>query len=47
VILVAYWAALSRLEAGVKGSLFDQPVLWAELKSAAWAEATGQDTHIP
>lgn len=38
--LVAYRAAVKRLEAGVKGDLFDDPVLWAELKSAAWAEAT-------
>ena len=38
-ILLAYRAALKRLEAGVVGDLFDAPVLWAELKSAAWAEA--------
>jgi hypothetical protein len=37
---VAYRAALKRLEAGVEGNLFDQPVLWAELKSAAWAQAS-------
>jgi hypothetical protein len=39
VTFVAYRAALKRLEAGVEGDLFDNPVLWAELKSAAWAEA--------
>ncbi len=39
VILVAYRAAVKRLEAGVEGNLFDEPVLWAELNSAAWAEA--------
>ena len=39
VILFAYRAALKRLEAGVEGDLFDEPVLWAELKSVAWAEA--------
>jgi hypothetical protein len=38
-IRVAYWAALRRLEAGVEGNLFDEPVLWAEIKSMAWAEA--------
>jgi hypothetical protein len=37
-IRVAYRAALRRLEAGVKGNLFDAPVLWAEIKSMAWAE---------
>jgi hypothetical protein len=39
VIIIAYRAALKRLEAGVEGNLFDEPVLWAELKSMAWAEA--------
>ena len=39
VILVAYRAALKRLEAGVERNLFDEPVLWAEIKSVAWAEA--------
>jgi hypothetical protein len=39
VILVAYRAALKRIEAGVEGNLFDEPVLWAEIKSMAWAEA--------
>jgi hypothetical protein len=39
VIIVAYRVALKRLEAGVEGNLFDEPVLWAELKSVAWAEA--------
>jgi hypothetical protein len=39
VIFVAYRAALKRLAAGVEGDLFDDPVLWAELKSVAWAEA--------
>jgi hypothetical protein len=39
VIFVAYRAALKRLEAGVEDDLFDDPVFWAELKSAAWAEA--------
>jgi hypothetical protein len=39
VILFSYRAALKRLEAGVEGDLFDDPLLWAELKSAAWAEA--------
>ena len=47
VILLAYRAALKRLKAGVKGDLFDDPVLWAELKSVAWAEATGETAHIP
>jgi hypothetical protein len=47
VILVAYRAALKRLKAGVKGDLFDDPVLWAEFKSVAWAEATGETPHIP
>jgi hypothetical protein len=37
---VAYRAALKRLEAGVEGNLFDQPVLWVELKSVAWDEAS-------
>jgi hypothetical protein len=46
VTLVAYRAALKRLEAGVKGDLFDDPVLWAELKSAAWAEATSLERPI-
>jgi len=40
VILVANRAALKRFETRVKGDLFDDPVFWAELKSAAWAEAT-------
>jgi hypothetical protein len=39
VILFAYRAALRRPEGGVEGDLFDDPVLWAELKSVAWAEA--------
>jgi len=39
ILLVAYRAARKRLEARVGGDLFDEPVLWAELKSAAWAEA--------
>ncbi len=43
VILFAYRAALKRLEAGVEGDLFDEPVLWAELKSVAWAEAGAVD----
>jgi hypothetical protein len=38
-VRIAYRAALKRLEAGAEGNLFDQPVLWAELKSVAWAEA--------
>ena len=38
VILAAYRAALKRLEAR-EGDLFDEPVLWAEIKSVAWAEA--------
>jgi hypothetical protein len=33
-----YRAALKRLEAR-GGNLFDEPVLWAEIKSVAWAEA--------
>ena len=37
-MLVAYRVALKRLEARVEGNLFDEPVLWAELKSVAWAE---------
>jgi hypothetical protein len=43
VILIAYRAALKRLEASVDVDLFDDPVLWAELKSVAWAEATRQE----
>ena len=39
VILGAYRVALKRLEAGAEANLFDEPVLWAELKSVAWAEA--------
>ena len=35
VIIIAYRVALKRLEAGVEGNLFDEPVLWAELKSVA------------
>jgi len=42
VVLVVYRAALKRLEARVERDLFDDPVLWAELKSVAWAEATRQ-----
>jgi hypothetical protein len=38
VILPAYRAALKRLEAR-ESNLFDEPVLWAEIKSVAWAEA--------
>lgn len=45
VILVAYRAALKRLEAGVEGNLFDEPVLWAEIKSMAWAEAGEAAEH--
>jgi hypothetical protein len=45
VILFAYRAALKRLEARVEGDLFEDPVLWAELKSAAWAEATAAVEH--
>jgi hypothetical protein len=47
-VRIAYRAALKRLEAGAEGNLFDQPVLWAELKSGAWAEAretVGQRKH--
>ena len=44
VILVAYRAALKRLEAGER-NLFDQPVLWAEIKSRAWAEAAVAAEH--
>ena len=47
VVLFAYRAALNRLEASVEGDLFDDPVLWAELKSVAWAEATREESHIP
>jgi hypothetical protein len=36
---VVYRAALRRLEARVEGNLFDEPILWAEIKSKAWAEA--------
>ena len=39
VIIIAYRVAWKRLEAGFEGNLFDEPVLWAELKSVAWAEA--------
>jgi hypothetical protein len=39
VMLVAYRAARNRLEARIQGELFDDPVLWAEVKSVAWAEA--------
>ena len=45
VILVAYRAALKRLEAGVEGNLFDEPVLSAEIKSMAWAEAGEAAEH--
>jgi hypothetical protein len=38
VVFAAYRAALKRLEAR-EANLFDEPVLWAEIKSAAWAEA--------
>jgi hypothetical protein len=38
VIYTAYRAALKRLEAK-EHALFDEPVLWAEIKSVAWAEA--------
>jgi hypothetical protein len=45
VICLAYRAALKRLEAGVEVDLFDDPVLWAELKSVAWAEAAAAHEH--
>jgi hypothetical protein len=45
VILVAYRAARKRLEAVVEGDLFDDPVLWAEIKSIAWAEARAAVRH--
>jgi hypothetical protein len=45
IILVAYRAALKRLEAGAENNLFDDPVRWAELKSVAWAEAGGIAEH--
>jgi hypothetical protein len=38
VIFAVYRATLKRLEAR-EGALFDEPVLWAEIKSVAWAEA--------
>jgi hypothetical protein len=38
VIFAVYRAALKRLEARER-NLFDEPVLWAEIKSVAWAEA--------
>jgi len=38
VIFAVYRAALKRLEVR-EGDLFDEPVLWAEIKSVAWAEA--------
>jgi hypothetical protein len=38
VIFAVYQAALKRLEVR-EGDLFDEPVLWAEIKSVAWAEA--------
>jgi hypothetical protein len=38
VIFAIYWVALKRLEARER-NLFDEPVLWAEIKSVAWAEA--------
>ena len=38
VNFAAYRAALKRLEAR-EGNLFDEPVLWAEIKSVAWAAA--------
>lgn len=44
-VLLAYRAALRRLEAGVEGDLFDQPILWAEMKSMAWAEAREAAEH--
>jgi len=45
VILVAYRAARKRLEAAVEGDLFDDPVVWAEIKSIAWAEAGAAVAH--
>jgi len=41
-VVEAYQVALKRLEARAGGDLFDRPVLWAELKSAAWREALGK-----
>ena len=38
VIFAVYRAALKQLEARER-KLFDKPVLWAEIKSVAWAEA--------
>jgi hypothetical protein len=47
-ILVACRAGLKRLEAGVECDLLDDPGIWAELKSAAWAEAIRQNSlHMP
>jgi hypothetical protein len=39
VSLLAYRAALKRLKGRIEGDLFNEPVLWAELKSVAWADA--------
>jgi hypothetical protein len=44
-ILVAYRTARKRLEAAVQGDLFDDPALWAEIKSVAWAEAWAVTEH--
>lgn len=40
LILLAYKKSLKRLTRRVKVDPFDDPVLWAELKSSAWADAT-------
>ena len=45
VMLFAYREARKRLEARAPGDLFDNPVLWAEIKSAAWAEAHAIAEH--
>jgi hypothetical protein len=39
VIFLVYNWALKRAMDTVKGDPFDDPVLWAELKSLAWADA--------
>jgi hypothetical protein len=39
LMLPLYNSALKRLTNRVHGDLFENPVLWAELKSSAWADA--------
>lgn len=46
VMLLLYRSGLKRLTDRVDGDPFDDPVLWTELKSSAWAEAQqGAERH--